>query len=305
MNHPTETAVERGARWSGPLPLHHFDAHTHAHMFHPDHPAWIDPFIGVDVFNMPQSFFLPHPHGGMSAITYLLPESPGGVRNRDSLGDDSTIAPGDLHWTQAGAGIIHEETPATLGQAAIGLQIFVNMPRSRKQQAAAVFKTAAAEMPVVELAGASVRVVAGTLLGQTAPLSAENPLWATPVHIWDVSLQPDASLALPLPASHQASVLILEGSLMNKDTKQSLSQEIKAPAAMIFDDLSSLGDATTHLRLQAGPQGARATVLAGQPLREPMVPWGPFVGNTRADVAAYAQAYQSGAMGQLAASFGR
>lgn len=77
MNHPTETAVERGVRWSGPLPLHHFDAHTHAHMFHPDHPAWIDPFIGVDVFNMPQSFFLPHPHGGMSAITYLLPESPG------------------------------------------------------------------------------------------------------------------------------------------------------------------------------------------------------------------------------------
>lgn len=305
MNHPTETAVERGVRWSGPLPLHHFDAHTHAHMFHPDHPAWIDPFIGVDVFNMPQSFFLPHPHGGMSAITYLLPESPGGVRNRDSLGDDSTIAPGDLHWTQAGAGIIHEETPSVLGQAAIGLQIFVNMPRSRKQQPAAVFKTAAAEMPVVELAGASVRVVAGTLLGQTAPLSAENPLWATPVHIWDVSLQPDAGLALPLPASHQASVLILQGSLISNDEKQSLSQEIKAPAAMIFEDLSSLSDATTHLRLQAGPQGARATVLAGQPLREPMVPWGPFVGNTRADVAAYAQAYQSGAMGQLTASFSR
>ncbi|MEN9844078.1 MAG: hypothetical protein RLZZ612_1907 [Pseudomonadota bacterium] len=301
MNHPAETNIERGVRWSGALPLRHFDAHTHAYLFHPDHPAWIDPFIGVDVFNMPQSFFLPHPHGGMSAITYLLPESPGGVRNRDSLGDDSHIAPGDLHWTQAGAGIVHEETPATRGQAAIGLQIFVNMPRSRKQQPAAVFKTAAAEMPVVQLAGASVRVVAGTLLGQTAPLSAENPLWATPVHIWDVSLEPDANLALPLPASHQASVLILEGSLIHTASRQ----ELPAPAAMMFDDASSLGDTPTHLRLQAGPQGARATVLAGQPLREPMVPWGPFVGNTRADVAAYAQAYQSGAMGQLAASFSR
>lgn len=301
MNFDKSTAAVRGVRWSGALSLHHFDAHTHAYMFHPDHPAWIDPFIGVDVFDMPQPFFLPHPHGGMSAITYLLPESPGGVRNRDSLGDDSTIAPGDLHWTQAGAGIIHEETPSTSGLAALGLQIFVNMPRHRKQQPAAVFKTAAAEMPVVQLAGADIRVVAGTLLGQTAPLSAQNEAWATPVAIWDVHLEPNADIRLPLPPSHQASVLVLNGSCINT----TLGQEIKAQAAMIFDDVSTIENPPTHLRLQAGAQGARLTVLAGQPLREPMVPWGPFVGNTRADVAAYAQAYQSGAMGELAASFGR
>ncbi len=75
------------------MPHHAFDARTHARMFHPEHLGLIDPFIGVDLFHMPHNFFLPHPHGGMSAVTLLLDDSPGGVINRDSRGDHSTIQP--------------------------------------------------------------------------------------------------------------------------------------------------------------------------------------------------------------------
>ncbi|HRK38365.1 MAG TPA: pirin-like C-terminal cupin domain-containing protein [Burkholderiaceae bacterium] len=288
------------------LPLHHFDDRTFAHVFHPQHLGLVDPFIGVDVFNMPHHFFLPHPHGGMSAITYLLPDSPGGVRNRDSLGDDSTIAPGDLHWLQAGSGMVHEETPATPGIPALGLQIFVNMAAAHKQVAPAVFQVAGADMPVVQQAGATVRVVAGEWGGRASPI-ASDPRWATRVTLLDVTLQPDADVRLPLPAGHQGFALVVAGHVLNQ--KHASAHDLKAPAAIVFDSgavAPDAGDGPLHdVHLQAGPQGAQVVVFAGKPLREPVVPWGPFVGTSRAEVAAYAQAYQSGAMGQLDASFTR
>jgi redox-sensitive bicupin YhaK (pirin superfamily) len=80
------------------MPYHGFDAHSGAHMLRAD-PADMDPFIGIDSYTMPQPFFGPHPHAGMSAVTLMLPEAEGGFINRDSLGDRSIIGPGDLHWT--------------------------------------------------------------------------------------------------------------------------------------------------------------------------------------------------------------
>jgi redox-sensitive bicupin YhaK (pirin superfamily) len=283
------------------LPLHRFDDRTHAHVFHPQHLGLVDPFIGVDVFNMPHNFFLPHPHGGMSAISYLLPQSPGGVRNRDSLGDDSVITPGSLHWLQAGSGMVHEETPATPGVAAQGLQIFVNMAAAHKQNAPAVFKVPAGDIPTVDLAGARVRVVAGQWGGQTSPI-AQDPRWATRVNLLDVTLQPHAEVRLALPAGHQGFALVVAGQIL--ESKEPLALNGIAPAAMVFESPTA-GDGPTDLRLLAGPKGAQVAVFSGAPLREPVVPWGPFVGTSRAEVAAYAQAYQAGAMGGLEPSFSR
>lgn len=283
------------------LPLHHFDARTFAHVFHPQHLGLVDPFIGVDVFNMPHNFFLPHPHGGMSAITYLLPQSPGGVRNRDSLGDDSVIAPGSLHWLQAGSGMVHEETPATPGVPALGLQIFVNMARAHKQNPPAVFKVAAADMPVVPLPGASVRVVAGEWGGQASPI-AHDPRWATRVNLLDVTLQPHADVRLPLPAGHQGFALVVDGSVL--ESERAFALDMKAHSAIVFDAPVAT-DGATDLRLLAGADGAQVVVFSGPPLHEPVVPWGPFVGSTRAEVAAYGQAFQAGAMGALEPSFSR
>lgn len=283
------------------LPLHRFDERTHAHVFHPQHLGLVDPFIGVDVFNMPHNFFLPHPHGGMSAISYLLPQSPGGVRNRDSLGDDSVIAPGSLHWLQAGSGMVHEETPATPGVPAVGLQIFVNMARAHKQNAPAVFKVPGAHMPVVQLAGASVRVVAGEWGGQASPI-AQDPRWATRVNLLDVTLQPGADVRLALPAGHQGFALVVVGQVL--ESKEPLALNGIAPAAIVFEKPAA-SDGVTDLRLLAGPEGAQVVVFSGPPIGEPVVPWGPFVGTTRAEVAAYGQAFQAGAMGELEPSFSR
>ena len=280
------------------MPLHRFDSQTFAHMFHPEHLGLIDPFIGVDAFHMPQNFFLPHPHGGMSAVSLLLDDSPGGVINRDSQGDHSLIAPGDLHWTQAGSGIVHEETPSQPGQAAVGLQIFVNMARSHKQDPAAVFKVARADMPVFSQDGAQVKVAAGSFAGLNSPINADAR-WATPVDLLDITLDAGAVIDLPLANDKNAFLIVIAGSLTSgEDATRAQQTVVYAPAVQ--------GDAgQSVLSLAAGPDGARAVLFAGVPLREPIVPYGPFVGNSRQDIAAYAQAFQSGAMGTLEPSFSR
>ena len=280
------------------MPLHHFDARTSAHMFHPEQLALIDPFIGVDAFSMPHHFFLPHPHGGMSAVTLLLEDSPGGVLNRDSLGDHSVIEPGDLHWTQAGRGIVHEETPSRPGEPAVGLQIFVNMARAHKQDPAAVFKVARRDMPVHEAAGARVTVVAGEHEGLRSPIGADAR-WATRVNLLDIRLSPGAALDLPVPQAHNGFVMVIAGSLTAGD------HAARAQQTVVLMPAAPGSDGAGVLPLQAHDQGAHVVVFNGRPLREPIVPYGPFVGNSRQDIAAYATAFQRGDMGTLEASFSR
>lgn len=280
------------------MPLHRFDDKTWAHMFHPEHLGLVDPFIGVDAFHMPQNFFLPHPHGGMSAITLLHDDSPGGVVNRDSLGDHSVIAPGDLHWTQAGRGIVHEETPSQPGQPAVGLQIFVNMARAHKQSPAGVFKVAGSDMPVWEQDGVRVKVAAGRFRGLASPING-HPAWVTLVDLLDVRMQADATFEWPIEHAKNGFVLVLGGAL------KSAEHAATAPQALVLSP-AQRGDAGQGMvTLEAGAYGAHAVCFSGLPLREPVVPYGPFVGNSREDIAAYARAFQSGAMGELSASFAR
>lgn len=280
------------------MPHHAFDASTHARMFHPEHLGLIDPFIGVDLFHMPQNFFLPHPHGGMSAVTLLLDDSSGGVVNRDSLGDHSTIRPGDLHWTQAGRGIVHEETPSQPGQPAIGLQIFVNMARRHKQDPAAVFKVDRADMPVWQGEGVQVKVAAGSFAGLSSPIGAD-PRWATRVDLLAITLEPHARLDLPVDNAANGFLIVTAGEL------QANEEPTRAHQAVVLAPAVAEAAGRSVLSLISGASGAHAVLLAGVPLREPVVPYGPFVGNSRQDIAAYAQAFQRGDMGLLEPSFSR
>lgn len=311
--HHTSIPAPRAVHSVVDMPLHRFDARTSARQFHSPVQALIDPFLGVDVFDMPHPFFLPHPHGGMSAVTVLLAHSPGGVVNRDSRGDHSTIAPGDLHWTQAGRGIVHEETPSQPGQSALGLQVFVNMARAHKQAEAAVFKVARADMPVWQPPGARVTVVAGALDGLNALASpiAAQPDWLTRVDILDIRLQPGAALWLPLAAHKNGFLLVLSGAVQvaGQDAGQA-GHQAHAHQAVVLQPAPALapteaGGPPGRLHLQAGGEGAHLVLMAGVPLREPVVPHGPFVGNTRDDIVAYIGAYQAGRMGSLEPSFSR
>ncbi|MGL4574076.1 MAG: pirin family protein, partial [Burkholderiaceae bacterium] len=194
--------MDRSVKAVVEMPWHAFDANSGAHMLRAD-PSWLDPFIGIDSFVMPQPFFGPHPHAGMSAVTLMLPEADGGLINRDSLGDHSIIHPGDLHWTQAGRGMMHEEVPSRPGKAARGMQVFVNLATANKQADPAAFHIDHARMPVVQGQGSSVRVVAGEFAGQASPI-VQEARWLTRVNMLDITLQPGARLDVPIKAGDNA-----------------------------------------------------------------------------------------------------
>jgi redox-sensitive bicupin YhaK (pirin superfamily) len=287
------------------MPTHAFDASTFAYMLRVEPQRLIDPFLGIDAFSMPQPYFLPHPHGGMSAITLLFADSPGGVRNRDSTGDDSVIAPGDLHWTQAGSGIIHEETPSHPGQAALGLQIFVDMAPEHKYQDAAVFKVKRADMPVMQDGDVHVTAVAGELPdGSAASPIGADARWSTRVGMWDIRVQPNGTLRLPIPNLHNVFFVLRSGSLVFRTAQG--EQVVDQPTAVVWNPVvlptPVVGD---DVVLQAGPDGCHGVMFHGKPIGEPVLQHGPFTGNTRQDIANYMQAFHDGDMGALEPSFVR
>jgi redox-sensitive bicupin YhaK (pirin superfamily) len=276
-----------------PMPWHAFIPGTGngAYMLHPQDLGLLDPFIGVDSFVMADPVFGPHPHAGMSAVTVLLPESPGSIVNRDSLGDHSLIHPGDLHWLQGGSGMVHEELPAQNGLATLGLQVFVNLPKTQKQAPAATFRVHAAQMGQVDMFPAQVRVVCGELAGRASPIG-QHPDWHTRVNVWDVSLPAHAQIHLPVPAGHNAFFVLRSGALRVGD--EVLRAQPEQSWALVYEINGQVA------AVQAASEPVRGVMFTGEPLREPVFPRGPFVGNTAADISQYIARYQRGDMGQLA-----
>ncbi len=289
----TDTLPPRSVTQVVPMPWHAFDTQSGAAMLRA---PGMSPFLGIDSFAMPQPVFGPHPHAGMSAVTLMLAHSPGGVINRDSLGDHSRIGPGDLHWTQAGRGMIHEEVPSEAGRAALGLQVFVNLARHHKQADPVALRVAATAVPEQRMPGALVRVVAGTLHTPTGPLRspiAADPRWLTQVNLFEISLDAGAQVALTVPADHNAFFVARSGTMPGVNQRA-------AEAAQGFAVFYATGGDAIEIR--AGEGGLHGVLCTGQPIDEPVYPGGPFTGNSRADILNYQRAYQSGAMGQLSPS---
>jgi len=243
----------------------------------------LDPLLGVDHFVMALPFFAPHPHAGFSAVTYLFPGSRGGFRNRDSRGTDVPIRPGDLHWTQAGSGIVHDEVPATPGVPVHGLQLFVNLATDLELTPPRILRAGADEVPRLDVgAGAEVRVVVGRAGGVEA---AVRP--STDALVVDVSLAPGAVLVLPLDPAHRVHALGIDGDGSVGDT----------PIAA--DRLLGLGEGDA-VELAAGPSGLHVVLLGGTPVRSPKVWDGPFALSTPERLADARVRYARGDLGRLA-----
>ena len=244
--------------------------------------AAIEPFIFVSLYDMTGPTFPPHPHAGFSVATYILPESPIGFINQDSLGNRNRIAPGALHVTVAGSGVIHEEQPEKPGAAARGFQIWIDHRTADREIAPHALHVRNDAMPSVRDAGMTGRVVLGEVLGNTAPVAAP-----TPVHVVDVELEAGGELRLPLPSGENIFLFLHRGSVMEAD------QSLAAPAVIVLADD---GDTITAT---AGPDGARLTLFAGAPLGEARVQQGPFVGSDYGQLARFFGNYQGGVFGAL------
>ena len=252
-------------------------------------PESLDPFLAIDHFEMSQPFFPPHPHAGFSAVTYMFPESRNGFVNRDSRGERIEIRPGDLHWTAAGRGILHEEVPIVRGIVCHGLQIFVNLPASMKWMAPQILHLDAAAVPLVRAPGVEVRVVCGRDGDVRSPLQPP-----TDVTLLDAVLEPGGLLSHEVPAGESRFLYVLKGEIAVGPPEQAV--HLKAGEAA---GLSAGGN-----RVQVRAETAAHLVLAGgRPLGEPVVFHGPFCMTSRQEIARAVRAYETGQMGHLEASF--
>jgi redox-sensitive bicupin YhaK (pirin superfamily) len=247
--------------------------------------AQLDPFIMADHFRMWQPTFGPHPHAGFSAVTYLFDDSETGFRNRDSRGHQNDIAPGDLHWTLAGAGVMHEEIPQVHGQVAHGLQLFVNLPAHAKHMAPTALHVAAAHMPRLALGDGTAKLVFGQWQTAQGLAHAASPTPAPgDATLLDLWLPAGGKATLQLPSSQQALVLGISGAAW-VDGQSAGAWALAAGAAFTVQAPAN--------------EESRVAVLAGTPWSEPLFMQGPFGMASAADLQRAMQRYQAGEMGRL------
>jgi redox-sensitive bicupin YhaK (pirin superfamily) len=150
----------------------------------------------------------PHPHIGLATVTYLFE---GEILHRDSLGNVQRITPGAVNWMTAGSGIVHSErTPPEVRKAGgpiSGIQLWVALPKAHEEVAPSFAHTAAAELPLIEDGGVSLRIVLGAIFGGRSPVPLLSEIFYAAAE-----LSPGAKLPLPREAEERA-LYVAEGSI--------------------------------------------------------------------------------------------
>jgi quercetin 2,3-dioxygenase len=229
----------------------------------------LDPFLMLDHFGSdnPDEYiagFPEHPHRGFITFTYMLD---GHMEHRDSMGNRGDLKAGGVQWMKAASGVIHSEMPKQTDGLMRGFQLWINLPARDKLSDPAYQEFSAAAIPEVAQDGARVRVLAGEYGGMSGVI--DDP--ATDVLYLDVALAAGAGFSLPLDDARNAFVYVFEGSAR------------LAGEALAQHTLAVLGQGD-QVGIEAGPEGARFILVAGRPLGEPMVQYGPFVMNTREEI---------------------
>lgn len=245
----------------------------------------LDPFLMLDAFGSDASSdyiggFPSHPHRGFETVTYMLA---GRMRHKDSVGNVGLLEPGSVQWMTAGRGIIHSEMPEQTEGRMAGFQLWVNLAAKDKLTAPAYRDIAPDDVPVFTLdSGVTVRVLAGASHG--VPGAVTRPT-TEPLYL-DITLPADGVFEQALPASHNAFVYVFEGAVDVQGTR--VDSERMAVLA---------NDGAQGVRLRAiGGEPARALIVSGQPLNEPIAQYGPFVMNTESEIRQAMTDFQSGAL---------
>lgn len=231
-----------------------------------DHFAFNDPIEG------PPAGFPTHPHRGIETVTYMLE---GNVRHRDSLGNSGIIGPGDVQWMTSGRGIMHEEMPKRGPSGVInGFQLWVNLPAVEKMSQPRYQEISTQIIPVVKKQGVKVRLVSGQFDGVNGPV---KEISAQPLYL-DVSLEPGREFEIPVNQGHFALAYVFEGEGFFGVVDSNKGELVDAIHMVVFDD-------GNHLVIKGSKQSSvRFMLMVGRPFRESIVPYGPFVMNTEAEI---------------------
>ena len=231
-----------------------------------DHFAFNDPIEG------PLVGFPMHPHRGIETVTYMLE---GSVHHRDSLGNSGLIGSGDVQWMTSGGGIMHEEMPRRSPEGNVyGFQLWVNLPAALKMSEPRYQEVSADTIPIVQRNGVKIRVVAGEYDGVQGPVTEIS---IKPVYM-DVELEPGSEFKHPIPKDHTALAYIFEGKGNFRLDRNEQGEDIEAVHMIIFGEGEEL---IVHAAVDSP---VRFMFISGSRINEPIVPYGPFVMNTEAEI---------------------
>ncbi|HEX3974494.1 MAG TPA: pirin family protein, partial [Stellaceae bacterium] len=240
----------------------------------------LDPFLLLDEFRSEDGAdyiggFPDHPHRGFETVTYMLA---GRMRHGDNKGHSGLLRPGSVQWMTAGRGIVHSEMPEQEDGLMWGFQLWVNLPAADKMTAPRYQEFEPEQVPVAELpGGVKVRVIAGKVGNVVGPV---NGIATAPTYL-DVELPAGTAASFELPPGQHAFAYPFEGEAAIGDR------------VVPRGTLAVLGEGT-RVALAAKTEPARVLVVAGQPLKEAVVRWGPFVMNTQEQIRAAIADYQAG-----------
>jgi redox-sensitive bicupin YhaK (pirin superfamily) len=258
-------------------------------------PRLLDPFIMMD--EMGEVEYAPyeprgtdwHPHRGFETVTYIID---GVFQHQDSHGGGGVIENGATQWMTAGSGILHIETPpehlVVSGGLFHGIQLWVNLPAKDKMIAPAYQNLEAEQVTLISSSdgGGLVRLIAGEVGTHRGPGSTH-----TPITVAHATLAPGAQLVVPWRADFNALAYILGGSgAVGAERRPIESGQLAAFGA---------GDSITVTNTGHAPM--EVLLLGGQPIREPVAQYGPFVMNTRSELIQAVEDFNAGRFGQVPA----
>jgi len=253
----------------------------------------LDPFIHMDQMgSVDYGPYEPrgtdwHPHRGFETVTYIMD---GTFVHQDSHGGGGVISNGATQWMTAGGGILHIETPpeelVVSGGLFHGIQLWVNLP-SHKKMISPAYQNLEADLVKLVASpdgGVLVRIIAGEIDGHMGPGSTH-----TPIVVAHATLAPGARLVVPWNPAFNALAYGLEGAGFVGEERHAFG----------LGNLAVFGPGDL-LQLQArDDQSLDVLLLGGQPIREPIVAYGPFVMNSQQEIQQAFDDYQSGRLGRV------
>jgi hypothetical protein len=247
---------------------------------------YLDPFLLLDEFKSDAGAdyiagFPDHPHRGFETVTYMLA---GAMRHRDHKGNEGNLRAGSIQWMTAGRGIVHSEMPQQDDGLMWGFQLWVNLPAAHKMTAPRYQDIPPEDVPEVTLDdGVKIRVLVGESHGVRGAVYgiATDPLYL------DVTVPAQANCTLPVQRGHTAFCYVFDGAGAFGGSGDDAGRSSTRGQLAVFSD----GEVVT---VAAAEAPVRFLLLAGKPLREPVARYGPFVMNTKEEIAQAFEDFRGG-----------
>lgn len=253
--------------------------------------ARFDPFLMLDEFGSESATdyiagFPSHPHRGFETVTYMLE---GHMLHEDHMGNKGHLKNGDVQWMTTARGIIHSEMPQQQEGLMRGFQLWLNLPAAEKLKPAAYRDIPSSEIPIANLSnGGCIKVIANTAIINGKEVAGPIQGLTTDPIYWDVHLPLKASFAHAIPATHNTFIYVYEGEVAIGDPDQEQRKLLAGNAGLL-----GAGD---EINIVSLAPDTRFILLAGIPLNEPIVQYGPFVMNTQGEIEQAMQDYRNGVL---------